>query len=35
MRSRDAGDEAISGSHRYIDLSPVDGSLVVSFSLEL
>ena len=28
----DAGDEAISESHKYMDLSPVDGSSVDFFS---
>ena len=30
----DAGDEAISESHICMDLAPVDGSSVVSFSSE-
>ena len=34
MRSRDAEDEAISESHKCMDLTPVDGSSVVFFSSE-
>ena len=34
MRSRDAEDEAISESHKYMDLAPVDSSSVVFFSSE-
>ena len=33
MRIRDAGDEAIGESHKYIDLSPADGSSVRSHLL--
>ena len=30
----DLGDVAISGSHKYMDLTPEDGSLVIFFSSE-
>ena len=35
MRPGDTGDDAISKSHKCIDLSPVDGSSVYFFSSEL
>ena len=35
MRSGDAGDEAISGNYKCIDLSPVDSSSVYFFFLKL
>ena len=35
MRNRDIGHEAISGSHRCIDLTPMDSSSVDCFSSEL
>lgn len=34
MRVGDSGDETISESHKFMDLTPVDGSSVNSFSSE-